>query len=78
MKGICIGKGIVIGIDSIFGLFGHKTRSSCIDNKTAEKYGSFSSFIVRHIVYKILREYFIGSVGCVVSGSDTSCHSVFD
>ena len=27
MKVICIGKGIVIVIDSIFGLFGHKTKA---------------------------------------------------
>ena len=37
MKGICIGKGIVIGINLILGLFGCKTRSSCVDDKTAEK-----------------------------------------
>ena len=37
MEGICVGKGIVIGINLIFRLFGYKTRGSCVDNKTAEK-----------------------------------------
>ena len=40
MEGICIGKGIVIGINLIFGLFrsfGCKTRGSSVDNKTEEK-----------------------------------------
>ena len=37
MKGICRGKGIVTGINLILGLLGYKTRSSCVDNKTAEK-----------------------------------------
>ena len=33
MEGLCIGKGIVIGIYLIFGLFGHKTRGSCVYNE---------------------------------------------
>ena len=37
MEGICIGKGIVIETNLIFGLFRYKTRGSCVDNKTAEK-----------------------------------------
>ena len=37
MEGICIGNGVVIGIEFIFGLFGAKTRGSCVYNKTAEK-----------------------------------------
>ena len=55
MERICIGKGIVIGINLIFGLFGYKTRGSCVYNKTAEKQGSFSSFIVWDITYKLMR-----------------------
>ena len=35
--GMCVGKGIVIGIKFIFGSFGCKTRDSCVYNKTAEK-----------------------------------------
>ena len=37
MEGICIGKGIVIGINLIFGLFVYRTRASCVYNKTAKK-----------------------------------------
>ena len=37
MEGICLGKGIVIGINLIFGLFSNKTRGSCVYNMTAEK-----------------------------------------
>ena len=55
MEGICIGKGIVIGIKFIFGLFGYKTRGSCVYNKTAEEQGSFSSFIAWDIAYKLMR-----------------------
>ena len=33
MEGLWIGKGIVIGINLIFGLFGHKTKGSCVYNK---------------------------------------------
>ena len=36
MEGICIGQGIVIGINAIFGLDGYKTTGSCVYNKTAE------------------------------------------
>ena len=43
MKEICEGKGIVIGIKFIFGLFGCKTVTDSVYNKTAEKQGSFSS-----------------------------------
>ena len=32
MEGICIGKGIVIGMKFIFGLFGYKTKGSCVYN----------------------------------------------
>ena len=45
MKGISIGQGIVIEINFVFGLFGCKTRRSCVCNKTAEKQQSVSSFI---------------------------------
>ena len=45
MEGICTGKGIVIGINLTLGLFRCKTMSSCVYNETAEKKGSFCSFI---------------------------------
>ena len=41
MEGICIGEGIVIGIKFVLGLFGCKTRTSFVYNKTAETQGSF-------------------------------------
>ena len=56
MEGICIGKGIVIGINLIFGLCGYKTMGSCVYKKTAEKYGSFSRFIVCENTCKLMRE----------------------
>ena len=33
MEGICIGKGIVIGMNLVFGLFRDKTRGSCVYNE---------------------------------------------
>ena len=39
---MCIRKDIVIGIKFIYGLFGCKTRGSCVHNITAEKLGNFS------------------------------------
>ena len=42
MEWICAREGIVIGIWFIFGLFGWKTRGSCVYNKTAEKQESFT------------------------------------
>ena len=33
MEGISVGKGSVIGIKLIFGLFQYKTRGSCVYNK---------------------------------------------
>ena len=47
MEGPCIGKDIVIRINLIFGLFGHKTRGSCVYNEC-----------------KLVRWWFMGSVGC--------------
>ena len=55
MEEICVGKGIVIGMRFIFGLFGYKTEVSCVYNKIAEKRGSFSNFIVWDITYKVMR-----------------------
>ena len=55
MEGMCIGKGIVIGIKCIFGLFKYKTRGSCVYNKTVEKQGIFSSFIVCNITSELIR-----------------------
>ena len=46
MEGLCIEKGIVIGIHLIFGIFRYKTMGSCVYNKTTEKQATFSSFIV--------------------------------
>ena len=37
MEGICIGKGIVIGMKATSGLVRCKTRGSCVYNETAEK-----------------------------------------
>ena len=37
MKGIWVGKDVVIGIRFTFGLFGWKVIGSCVYNKTAEK-----------------------------------------
>ena len=59
MEWICIGKGIVIGLNLIFGLFEYKTRRSCVYNKTAEKQGSLSSFIVWDFTYKWLQSIHI-------------------
>ena len=36
---MCVGKGIMIGIKLIFGLFGCKTRGGHVYNKTTEKFG---------------------------------------
>ena len=37
MEGICTGKGIVIEMKFISGLFPYKTRGSCVYNETTEK-----------------------------------------
>ena len=55
MEVICIGKGIVIGINLKFGLYQCKTKGSCVYNKTAEKKGSFCNFIVRDNTNKLMR-----------------------
>ena len=78
MEQKCTGKVIMLGLNLMFGLFGYKTRGSCVSNKTAEIKGSFNIFSVRKITYELMKWWFIVSVGCVVSGSDTSCNSVFD
>ena len=78
MAGICLEKAIVTGINLIFGLFRYKTRSSWMYNKIAEKQGSFCICIVWGITCKLMRWWFIGSVGCVVSRSDPSCNFAFD
>ena len=39
----------------VFGLFGYKTMHSCVYNKTAEKQGSFDSFIACGIKCKLIR-----------------------
>ena len=54
MAGMCVGKGIVIEKKFIFGLFGYKTRGSCVYNVTAEKQGNFRSFIAWDIAYKLM------------------------
>ena len=64
-----LGKGIVIGMKLTFGLFGCKTRSSCVHNKTAKKQGGFSSFVAGDITCKMLTWWFIGSVGGVCVNS---------
>ena len=38
MEGLCIRKGIVIGMNLIFGLIGCKTRGSCLDDETEGKW----------------------------------------
>ena len=43
--GMCVGKGIVIGIKFIFGSFGCKTTGNRGHNKITEKQGSFSSSV---------------------------------
>ena len=78
MEGIYVGKGIVIGTKSTSGLLGCKTMGNCVYNETAEKQGSFSSFIAWNITCKLMRWKFLGSDDCVVSGSDTSCYSASD
>ena len=55
MEGVGIGKGIGIGINLISELFRYQTRRSCLYNKTAEKRGSFCSFIIWDIGYKVMR-----------------------
>ena len=40
MEAICIGKGIVIGINLIFGLFGCEARGSCVYNQTVLLFGT--------------------------------------
>ena len=67
MKGIWMGKGIVMRINLTSGLFGYKTRCSCVCNKTA-----------CDIACKLMRWWFIESVGCVVSRDDTSYNSILD
>ena len=52
---MCMGKGIVVGIEFIFGLFEYKTRDSCVYNKTAKEEVSFSSFIAWDITYELMR-----------------------
>ena len=48
-------KGIVIVINLTFGSFGYKTRGSFVHNETADKQGSFSSFIVCDITCELQR-----------------------
>ena len=55
MEGICVGKGIVVELKFIFGLFGYKTQCSCVYHKTAEKQQSFSTFIVLDSTRKLMR-----------------------
>ena len=55
MEGARIGKGMVIGINLISELFRYQTKGSCVYNKTAEKSGSFCSFIAWNITYKVMR-----------------------
>ena len=51
MKGTCVGKGIVIGMNLTFGLFRCKTMGSCVYNETAEKKKNFLQFYcVRHYI----------------------------
>ena len=45
MKGTCVEKDVVVGIEFIFGLFGCKTIGNCV----------YSSFIVRDTTGKMLR-----------------------
>ena len=68
MEGICVGKGIVIRMKFTFELFGYKTMSSCVYNKTAEKQSSFSSLVVWDNAYNLMRWDFNGSVGGIVMG----------
>ena len=53
MERMCKGKGIVIGINSVFGFFGCKTRGSCVYNEITEKKGSFCSFTAWDNTYKL-------------------------
>ena len=78
MEWLCKGKGIVMGMNLIVGTFGCKSRDSCVYNKTVQKQGSFSSVSAWDIKCKLKRWWFIGNVGCVVSESNTSCHSALD
>ena len=66
MKGIRIGRGIVIRINLISGLLDAK-QGVVVYNKTAYD-----------TTYKLMRWWFIESVGCVVSRGDTSCNSILD
>ena len=50
MEGICLGKGILIVINLIFGLFRCKTMGSCVYNKTAEK-KEFSEVLLHGTVH---------------------------
>ena len=40
MEGICVGKGIAIGINLTFASSGCKKSGSCVYNETAEREGS--------------------------------------
>ena len=44
MEGICVEKGIVIGIKCIFRSFEYKIMDNCVYNTTAEKQGKFQQF----------------------------------
>ena len=78
MEEICVREAIVIRIKFIFGLLGCKTMRNCVYNETAGKQRSFISFILWDITCNLMKWWVIEGVGCVVSGSDTSCHFVFD
>ena len=78
MEGMCMKKGVVIEINSTFGSFRLKTRDSFVYNKTEEKKRSFCNFIACDIITKLMRWWFIGNAGWVVSGSDISCNSAWD
>ena len=55
MKGICVGKGIVIGMKFAGGSFGCETMCNSAYNTTAERQRSFSSFIAWDIACRSMR-----------------------
>ena len=55
MEGTCIEKGIVVGMNLIFGLVYYITNGSCVYNKTAENQESFCSFIEQDVTHELMR-----------------------
>ena len=54
MEPICTGKGNVIEKNLMFGLFGLKTKGSCVYNETAQKQGNLAVSLQCDITYELM------------------------